>query len=121
MFSCKTCNNEKGYYQKSDDGRNDGFVNCYNNLTGYYLDSENKIYKPCYISCKNCIGTGTEEDNQCTDCKEGYEVKRDFEDDNNCYEICEFKYYYDFNRKYKCTENYDCPSDFSKLIPEKNR
>ena len=121
VFSCKTCNNEKGYYQKSDDGRNDGFVNCYNNLTGYYLDSENKIYKPCYISCKNCIGTGTEEDNQCTDCKEGYEVKRDFEDDNNCYKTCDFKYYYDFNRKYKCTENDDCPSEFSKLIPEKNR
>ena len=121
VFSCKTCNNEKGYYQKSDDGRNDGFVNCYSNLTGYYLDLENKIYKPCYISCKNCLGSGTEEDNQCTECKEGYEVRRDFEDDNNCYEICDFKYYYDFNRKYKCTENDGCPSEFSKLIPEKNR
>ena len=122
LYLCKTCNNEEGYYIKSDDEeRNDGFVNCYKNLEGYYLDLENKEYRPCYNSCKLCDEKGSEENNKCTVCKEGYERKEDFENDNNCYEICDFYYYYDSNNKYKCTDINSCPMDFNKLIPDKKR
>jgi hypothetical protein len=43
---------------------------------------------------------GTKTDNKCTECKEGFEVKNDFENDNNCYKICDFNYYYESNNEY---------------------
>ena len=121
IYLCITCNNEDGYYKKNGEESNNGFINCYNNLEGYYLDSENKIYKPCYNSCRTCEETGTEIDNKCLECKEDYQTKNDFENDNNCYKICDYKYYYDSNNKYHCTEDDNCPTEISKLIPEKNR
>ena len=118
---CITCNNGEGYYKKSDDEeRTDGFINCYKNPEGYFKD--NDIYKPCYSSCKFCTEYGSESENKCTECKEGYETKNDFENDNNCYKICEFNYYYyDSDNKYKCTDNEMCPDTLSKLIIDKKR
>ena len=113
---CITCNNEEGYFQKIDDEeRSDGFINCYKNPEGYYKD--NNIYRPCYSSCKSCTGPGND---QCTVCKEGYETKNDFDNDNNCYLKCNYSYYY-FDGTYKCTEQDSCPSDFPKLISDKKR
>ena len=116
---CISCNHDKGYFTKSDDEQIDGFINCYKNPEGYYLDTN--IYKPCYSTCKNCSELGDENDNKCIYCKDGFEFKYDFEDDNNCYKICNYYYYYyDSNNKYKCTDNDSCPDDFNKLI-EKNK
>ena len=117
---CITCNNGEGYYKKSDDEeRPDGFIDCYKNPEGYYID--NNIYKKCYPSCKFCTGYGSDSDNKCIECKEGYETKNDFENDNNCYIKCNYNYYYDSDGKYKCTEQDDCPTDFPKLVSEKKR
>ena len=117
---CITCNNEEGYYSKIDDEeRSDGFIICYVNPEGYYKD--NNIYKRCYSSCKFCSGYGSESENKCTECKEEYETKNDFENDNNCYLKCNYNYYYDSDGKYKCTEQENCPTDFPKLISAKKR
>ena len=116
---CKSCNNEKGYFLKSDDDEINGIVNCYKDPEGYYLF--NNKYYPCYLSCKNCTEQGNEVDNKCTECKDGYEIKSDFENDNNCYKICEFYYYFDENKTYHCTTTNNCPTEFNQLIPEQNK
>ena len=117
---CVTCNNDAGYFKKIDDEeRSDGFINCYKNPEGYYLDTD--IYKLCYFSCKNCNESGTIKDNKCIECNEGYEFKNDFEKDNNCYNICEYNYYYDSSKNYICTDYDTCPDSFTKLIKEKKR
>ena len=117
---CIDCNNEKGYYPKSNDvEREDGFINCYKEPEGYYL-RENKYY-PCYSSCQNCSQSGDEQNNNCISCKSGFEVKNDYEDDYNCYNICPFNYYFDLNHGYHCTNEASCPTDFPKLIRHKKR
>ena len=116
---CISCNNEEGYYQKSnDEPREDGFVSCYQNLEleGFFLN--NNIYEPCYLSCKTCSGSGDEVDNKCTSCKDGYKTIDNL-GNNNCYKDCDYNYYFDENNKYKCTENEGCPESFSKLITSK--
>ena len=117
---CVTCNDEEGYYPKSDDEiREDGFINCYNYPEGYFLN--NSVYAPCYISCKYCTKLGDSLNNECSECKSGYETKNDFDNDNNCYKVCEYYYYYDENNIYQCTENNNCPTEYSKLITAKKR
>ena len=119
LHLCITCNNDEGYFLKSDDAGIDGFVNCYKEPEGYYL--VDKIYEPCYSSCRNCTEKGNDEDNKCTECKEGYEFKNDFENDNNCYKKCDLYYYYDSYNKYQCINNGSCPDNLSKIIKGKNR
>ena len=110
---CLSCNNQKGYYQKSDDEqRSDSFINCYKNLEGYYLD--NNIYKPCYSTCKKCYELGNEENNKCIECINTHEFKNYLGNSNNCYEKCDYYYYIDSSNLYHCTEN--CPNDYNKLI-----
>ena len=117
---CVTCNDEEGYYPKIDDEkREDGFINCYIYPEGYFLN--NSIYVPCYLSCKYCTKLGDSLNNECSECKSGYETKNDFDNDDNCYRICEHYYYYDENNIYQCTENNNCPAEYSKLITEKKR
>ena len=117
---CVTCNNDKGYYLKSDDPGFNGFVNCYKEPEGYYL--VDKVYEPCYPSCRNCTGRGNDENNMCTACKEGFEFKNDFENDYNCYKKCDFYYYYyDSYNKYQCINNGSCPDNLNKIIKGKNR
>ena len=110
---CLSCNNQKGYYQKSDDEqRTDSFINCYKNLEGYYLD--NNIYKPCYPTCKKCYELGNEENNKCIECINTHEFKNYLENSHNCYEKCDYYYYIDSSNLYHCTVN--CPNDYNKLI-----
>ena len=117
---CESCNIDEGYYPKSDDiERVDGFVNCYKNLEGYFL--MDNVYKPCYLSCKSCAGPGNVLDNNCTECLPTYETKNDFDNDNNCYQKCPHYYYYDLNNNYSCTEDNNCPPEYSKLIGPKKR
>ena len=120
---CVTCNTDKGFYPKSDEAQTaDGFINCYKNPEGYFLN--NLQYESCYLSCKSCGVKGDENDNKCDECKSGYEVKNDPENvNNNCYQICPNSnyYYYDSYKKYQCTEDNNCPTNFNKLIRAKNR
>ena len=118
---CLSCNINKNYYSKIDDNLNfNNFVNCYNEKPdGYIL--ENNIYKPCYPTCKFCNEIGNKENNRCIQCNTNYIFIFDFENDNNCYEVCKYYYYFDLNKKYYCTIDKKCPNEFSKLIKEKNK
>ena len=116
---CFSCNTEEGFYQKIDEEKIDEFVNCYKDPEGYFL--LNNKYYPCFSGCKNSSLQLNENDNKCIECKEGYEFKTDFEDDKNCYQKCEFNYYFDENKIYHCTANASCPSEYSKYIPEQKK
>ena len=108
---CEVCNNDAGFYQKIDDERrSDKFINCYSNIEYYYY-LQNKKYYPCYSTCKTCNENGTNIENNCTSCRDGYEFKNDFENDKNCYEICINYYYYDSDNKYHCIDI--CPQYYS--------
>ena len=73
---CISCNNEKGYYPKINDINNiDDFIECYTgNITGYYLDNNDNYYKPCYNTCSKCSSNGDENNHNCNECKEGYDL-----------------------------------------------
>ena len=51
---CTKCNNN--YYQIQKDPLNLGeYFNCYNETpNGYYLDTNDKLYKKCYYTCETC-------------------------------------------------------------------
>ena len=118
---CISCNIEKKYYEIFNDSSNyNSFINCYNEKPdGYTL--EDNIYKPCFHSCKNCSGIGNESDNKCISCSNGYEFKNDFDNDSNCYNICNYYYYFDSNKKFYCTSDDKCPIEYNKLIIEKGK
>ena len=116
---CLSCNTEEGFDQKIDEENIDEFVNCYKDPEGYFL--LNNRYYPCFSGCKNCSEQLNENENKCMECKEGYEFKNDFEGDKNCYQKCEFNYYFDENKIYHCTTNANCPSEFNKYIPEQKK
>ncbi len=70
---------------------------------GYYLDENDRIYKKCYDTCKNCNKPGNDETNNCNEYKNNYIFFDDYSaKKNNCYEIFDKKYYYfDENKQYK--------------------
>jgi hypothetical protein len=90
-INCQTCTNTPGtdannqctlcatgLYTKIDDT----LKTCYKgDQPGYYFDTN--IYKRCHINCKTCSGAGTDTNNQCTKCKDGYYTKID--DPTNCF------------------------------------
>jgi len=95
----------------------DNIYLCQEDPEGYYLDID--IYKPCYKTCKSCYGEGNEENNNCIECNINYHKIE--ENINNCYEKCEYYYYFDSSGKYNCTFNNICPVNQSKLIKQKNK
>ena len=117
---CISCNNDEHFYQILNDNENQSsFMNCSQELERYYVD--NNILKPCYHSCKNCFDEGNEYIHNCLECNTNYSFINDSEKIGNCYEKCEFYYFFDSENKYICTLNYSCPVKYSKLIKEKNK
>ena len=113
---CISCNNDEGYYEKIDDEpRIDMFVNCYKDPEGYYLDNVYKIYNKCYLTCKTCNQQGDESNNNCIKCKSEYEHKIG----NNCYEKCNFYYYFDSSNNYQCTDGDSCPMNYKLILSKK--
>ena len=92
---------------------------CFEELEGYYLDTIDNRYKPCYPSCKECYGSGDEDNNNCIECISDYKfiTKTSF---NNCYMKCDNYYYFNNSNNYICTPKKECPNDYNKLIEEKS-
>ena len=111
---CISCNNNNGYFKKSDETN---FVECYSGeLDGYYLDKINNIYKKCYKTCKKCSEEGNAMNHKCSECYSSSTLY-----DTNCYENCKYYYYFDSSNEYHCTSTDKCPSEYSKLIPGKKK
>ena len=95
---------------------------CFDTLPeGYYLDSEEKNYKKCFEKCKSCFGPGNATNNNCRECQQELIFLNETLFQSNCYEKCQYYYYFDENSKYYCTENDKCPDEYNKLILEKNK
>ena len=115
--SCVTCH--QPYFPKYDDILNgEKLVKCYEKLDGYYLD-KNKYFKKCYKSCDLCEEKGNDSEHNCTKCKTDYFYELNISSYINCYQKCEFNFYYnEINKKYYCTPDNNCIDFFDKLIPE---
>jgi len=82
--SCLICG--VNYYQKNNDLRNDNsYIFCNKSYDGYYLDTNDNVYKKCYSTCKRCDREGNEINNNCIECKDNYKYKINFEVYYNCY------------------------------------
>ena len=100
--------------------KNDNSKICYKDPEGYYLDTDN-YYKPCFSLCKACNGQGDENNNNCKECLSNYILILNPQNYNNCYEKCEFFYYFNSSGSYHCTENNKCPEEQSKLVKSKSK
>ena len=118
---CITCNTNRNYFPKTNDALNiNGFINCYNGLEGYYLDSKEKIYKNCFSNCKNCEDFNGEDRNKCNNCYSNKNVYNY----NFCFEICDYKYekcfikdqkYFPLSISGKTTYSYELNSNLDDL------
>ena len=88
---------------------------------GYYLDLNEDIFKKCFENCKFCYGEGNERNNNCLECKSNFIFLNESSNDNNCYEKCDFYYYFDKEGIYHCTLEEACPNNYNKLIKEKRK
>ena len=112
---CNKCNDN--YYPKENDESNYGeYIQCYKEISGYYLDSINKIFKKCYNSCQSCEIEGNSENHHCLNCDKNFsfEIKKD--NYLNCYINCTFYYYFDKENNYHCTSDQTCPKEYARLI-----
>ena len=114
---CKGCNNGGGFYKKEDGEEINGYYDCYTGkIETYYLDTSAEIYRKCFSKCKFCTELGDIYDHKCTDCFNKFTLNN-----TNCYEICDYNYYFDLEKIYHCTDNEDCPSNFPNKIPSKKK
>lgn len=89
----------------------------------YYFDSYDNLYKKCFNSCDLCFGEGNITNNNCIKCKPNYAFfnESEFINDTNCYEICNYYYYFDESNIYHCTIDNLCPEEYNKLMISKNK
>ena len=87
---CLSCNNLDNYYEKYIEPLNSNslFKECLKSLEGFYLDSTNLLYKPCYHSCLSCDKNGNEDYHNCIECKDEYKFILKFNNYYNCYSAC---------------------------------
>ena len=88
---------------------------------GFYLDTNDNIFKKCYETCKYCYSEGNEANNNCIECITNYTLLNESSKENNCYIRCSYYYLFDESNIYECTEDIICPGDYNKLIKEKNK
>ena len=87
----------------------------------YFFDTNEKVYKQCYYTCKKCKNSGNETYNNCEECVDNFiSINESSSIENNCYEKCVYYYYFDDNLNYHCTSDFSCPDNY-KFIKEKNK
>ena len=90
---------------------------CYNETPyGYYLDLKENKFKKCYETCSKCNVTGNETNNNCLECKDKFKF---YNNNSNCYEICDDYYYFDESNKFYCNES--CHGKYNKIIEDKKQ
>ena len=81
---CEKCNTN--FYPLENDPSNLGiYINCYNNVRGHYLDTNEYIFKKCYYRCETCEMKGNNTNHNCLECKAIYDIKINKNNYINCY------------------------------------
>ena len=112
---CSQCNT--GYYPKENDPENlDEYIKCYNNIDGYYLDKN--LFKKCYYTCKKCNIKGDYLNHNCIECNYDYPFSYNKNPYFNCYENCDYYFYFDNEYNFHCTRDSSCPNNYPKLIQD---
>ena len=87
----------------------------------YYLDKNDNIYKECFNKCKKCNQPGNKTNHNCEQCIDQYIFI--YNDSSvppkNCYEKCNFYYFFNENGEYICTQYNYCPPEYKNLISNK--
>ena len=123
LNTCISCNTNFSYFPILNYNKNfnNSFIDCGKDIEeDYYFDLEDNTYNPCYSTCKKCSTYGNESQHNCDECKINYASLNDSNYNNNCYENCDFFYYFDLSNKFHCTKSENCPQEY-KLIPEKKK
>ena len=95
---------------------------CYDiNPDGYFLDIDNKIYKKCYETCNKCDIGGNITNHNCLECKENFIAHKNNLNTLNCYNRCDYYFYFDKSNEYHCTNKQKCPERYNKLIKNDNK
>jgi len=115
---CIKCN--KDYYEIENDtpSSEKGYIKCYKDPKGYYLDKNISKYKKCFDTCNECEINGNNITHNCLKCNDNYTYEIKMNNYSNCYINCTYYHYFDNNNNYYCTLNSSCPEKFSKLIKD---
>ena len=70
-YICDICGNNY-IFKNNTPNDNNSYINCFEEIEGYYLDEIDLNYKPCFISCKLCKINGNNDTNNCLECREDY-------------------------------------------------
>ena len=117
---CSRCGID--YFSKENDYQNNDYnINCFKEFKGYYLDTNDFLFKKCYYSCESCLEKGNYTNHYCSKCNSNYPFYININNSINCYENCTYYYYFDNEKYYNCTDNYFCPDKYNKLIPNKRQ
>ena len=119
---CKRCSHKMGYFPLEKYSKDQFYVSCYpfnNSPRNYIFDENEKIHKLCYKTCEKCFKIGNNINHSCITCDANY-IFID-EEPNNCFPQCNYYYYYNNYKQYKCTESEKCPLEYPYLIANKSK
>ena len=103
-----------------DDEYSDNKNKCFENpIKGYYVDTISKSFKKCFKNCKFCYGEGNETINNCKECITNLVLLNESKYSTNCYEKCDYYYYFDELDVYHCVSR--CPNKLNQTIKEKKK
>ena len=117
---CKTCN-DNFYPLENASLIYENYSECYKEPIGYYLDTNDKLYKKCFDTCETCEIKGDNNTHNCLTCNANFPIYINYNNYINCYKNCSYYYYFDNNHIYYCTINSSCPNDYPKLLLEKRK
>ena len=104
--------------------KNNTFIKCYQNITGYYLDND-QYFKKCYQSCELCEIEGNISNHNCIKCNSEYSYELNISSYLNCYKKCEFNFFYDENNQNNltssCSPDNNCSKYFYQIFSEKEQ
>ena len=97
------------------------YYECYKEPKGYYLDTDDLVYKKCFGTCETCKIKGDNDTHNCLTCNDSFPFGIKFNNYINCYKNCSYNYYFDNEHIYYCTSNSSCPNEYSKLLLDKKK
>ena len=120
---CLSCNDTL-YEKVNYTNKYSKYVDCFEKKQleeKYYYDNITNQYKPCYKSCKKCLGPGNATHHNCLECDNNYMFRPGNNQKNNCVVFSEY-YYLSSYGEYKPMSNPQCPEEAKyRIIDDNNK